>query len=82
MAEESTMKEQRASHTYKRQAPLGAFPVAQKRKGEQESQLALEKDHLADRLSEASSERSVGGLYSKERRTALAYGKMKKQINL
>src|SRR5947209_12686950 len=50
MGEESTMKEQTASHTYKRQAPLGLFPVnapeapgAEKRKGEREHQAALEK---------------------------------------
>src|SRR2546426_4377070 len=50
MGEERNMKEQIASHTYKRQSPVGMFPVnmpeaplPEKRKGEREHQLAPEK---------------------------------------
>src|SRR5438128_584013 len=71
MGEERTMKEQIASHTYKRQAPLGMFPVnapeapvAEKPKGTQEPELLLEKDFLVDRLSETSSQRSVSSLHA------------------
>src|SRR5689334_5298794 len=72
MGEERTMKEQIASHTYRRQATLGVFPVstpevpvAEKPKGTQEPELLLEKDFLVvDRLSETSSPKSGSGLHT------------------
>jgi cell division septal protein FtsQ len=71
MGEERNMKEQIASHTYKQQAPSGVFPVnapevplAEKPKGGQDPKFALEKDFLAERLSEAHSLGGAGGLHT------------------